>query len=62
MPLQLAGAAPAIKIRISNVLNQGSDMEVEQLPPAELAAMRRIHAGVMGDNLSPPLSAGGCRG
>jgi hypothetical protein len=42
----------AIKIKICNTLNQGSDMEVEQLPAVELMEMRRRFNTLMGDN--PP--------
>ena len=52
MALTTPPAAPVIKIKISTVLNQGSDMEVERLPSTELANMRRVYMGVMGD--SPP--------
>jgi hypothetical protein len=48
----------AIKIKISNTMNQGSDMECEQLPTDVLMEKRRRYNTLMGDNPPPETSFG----
>jgi hypothetical protein len=45
------GPAPVVKkIKVSTVMDQGSDMEVDLLPPDELAARRRVWFLAQGDH------------
>jgi hypothetical protein len=52
-PAQVVAAASAtIKVKLSQVIDQGSDQEVPMLPPGELNEMRRRYIAIHGD---PPL-------